>query len=151
MYLGFLESFGEDNQYSSKARTRIVMTELYKAAAFRQEPWQAVDLEKEKLPQIANEKGMGGERGNLAAQMVDIAKNLADAAGRAKETPKKQELLSVLDEQLGLMETPCRWLRDEEARWQIRTYNSDSRAGSSAGHQSQHSTRRGGSFHESLA
>lgn len=106
MYTSFLESFGNENQYSSLARSRITMTELYKAAAFKQEPWRAVELEKEKLPQIADEKGMNEERGNLAALMVDIAANLADAAGRAKETSQKQELLSVLDEQLQLMENP---------------------------------------------
>ena len=106
MYLSFLESFGEDHQYASLARTRVTMTELYKAAEFKQEPWQAVQLEKEKLPLVANEAGMNEERGNLAALMVEIAANLADSAGRAKETTQKQELLGVLDEQLGLMENP---------------------------------------------
>lgn len=105
-YVSFLKGFGQENEYSSLARTRITMTELYKAAEFKQEPWRAVELEKEKLPLVANEKGMNEERGNLAALMVDIAANLADAAERAKETPKKQELLGVLDEQLGLMENP---------------------------------------------
>lgn len=106
MYGSFLENFGDQSQYSSLARTRITMTELYKAASFKQEPWQAVELEKEKLPDIANEEGMNEERGNLAALMVDIASNLASSAGRAKETTKKQELLGVLDEQLELMENP---------------------------------------------
>lgn len=106
MYMTFLETFGEDNQYASVARTRVTMTELYKAAAFKQEPWRAVQLAKEKLPQIANEEGMNEERGNLAALLVDIAANLASSAGRAKETPKKQELLGYLDEQRELMEDP---------------------------------------------
>ena len=79
------------------------MTELYKAAQFKQEPEQAVDLAKEKLPIIAEEEGMNEERGNLAQLLVDIAKNLAAAAGRAKETPRKQELLAKLDEQRELM------------------------------------------------
>ena len=47
MYVGFLESFGNEHQYSSMSRVRITMTELYKAATFKQEPWQAVELEKE--------------------------------------------------------------------------------------------------------
>lgn len=106
MYVGFLESFGDQHQYSSMARARITMTELYKAATFKQEPWQAVELEKEKLPLIADEEGMNEERGNLAALMVDIAANLADSASRASETEKKQSLLTVLDEQLVLMENP---------------------------------------------
>jgi outer membrane protein assembly factor BamB len=106
MYMSFLESFGNDNQYSSMARARITMTELYKAAEFKQEPWQAVELEKEKLPLVADEPGMNEERPNLAALMVDIAANLADSAGRATETEKKQSLLAVLDEQLMLMENP---------------------------------------------
>ncbi len=106
MYVGFLESFGDQHQYSSMARARITMTELYKAATFKQEPWQAVELEKEKLPLIADEEGMNEERGNLAALMVDIAANLADSASRASETEKKQSLLTVLDEQLLLMENP---------------------------------------------
>ncbi|MGI9469909.1 MAG: PQQ-binding-like beta-propeller repeat protein [Rubripirellula sp.] len=106
MYLTFLDSFGEDNQYASVARTRVTMTELYKAAGFKQEPWRAVDLAKEKLPEIAEEEGMNEERGNLAALLVDIAANLASSASRAKDTPKKQELLAKLDEQRELMENP---------------------------------------------
>lgn len=106
MYVSFLESFGATNQYSSMARARITMTELYKAAEFRQEPWKAVELEKEKLPLVADEPGMNDERPDLAQLMVDIAANLAESAGRAAETEKKQELLVVLDEQLVLMENP---------------------------------------------
>jgi outer membrane protein assembly factor BamB len=106
MYLGFLDQFGEDNEYASLAKTRITMTELYKAAQFKQEPWQAVDLAKEKLPLIAEEKGMNEERGNLAALLVDIAANLADSAARAKETAQKQDLLAKLDEHREFMENP---------------------------------------------
>ena len=105
-YLKYQDMFGDEGQYASLARTRVVMTELYKAAEFRQEPWRAVDLAKEKLPLIAEEQGMNEERGNLAALLVDIAANLADAAGRAKETPEKQSLLEKLDEQRELMEDP---------------------------------------------
>ncbi len=105
-YLGFLDSFGADHQYSSLARTRLTMTELYKAAQFKQEPWQAVDLAKQKLPIIAEEKGMNEERGNLASLLVDIADNMASAAGKAKETTEKESLLSKLDEHLVLMENP---------------------------------------------
>ena len=106
LYISFLESFGDDNQYSSKARSRVTMTELYKAATFKQEPQKAVELEKEKLPLVADEEGMNEERGNLAQLMVDIAANISEVAGRASATEKKQELLSVLDEQLLLMENP---------------------------------------------
>ena len=102
-YLTFLDNFGEEHQYSSLSRTRVTMTELYKAAEFKQEPEQAVDLAKLKLPLIAEEEGMNEERGNLAQLLVDIAKNLASAAGRAKDTPRKQELLAKLDEQRELM------------------------------------------------
>ncbi len=106
MYVSFLNKFGEEHQYSSLARTRVTMTELYKAAQFKQEPWQAVDLAKEKLPVIAQEEGMNEERGNLAALLVEIAANLAASAARADETPKKQELLDKLDEQRELMDDP---------------------------------------------
>lgn len=106
MYRSYLEQFGEDSQYSSSARVKSTMTELYISAEFKQQPEQAVELAKEKLPLIAEEPGMNEERGNLAALLVDIAANIANAADRAKETPKKQELLKVLDEQLALMEDP---------------------------------------------
>lgn len=102
-YVTFLQMFGDEHQHSSLSRTRVTMTELYKAAEFKQEPEQAVDLAKEKLPLIAEEEGMNEERGNLAQLLVDIAKNLASAAGRAKDTPRKQELLAKLDEQRELM------------------------------------------------
>lgn len=105
-YLSFVDSFGDDNQYSSIARTRITMTELYKAAQFKQEPWQAVDLAKQKLPIIAEEEGMNEERGNLAALLVEIADNMVKSAGKASETEKKEELLAKLDEHRELMENP---------------------------------------------
>ncbi len=105
-YLGFLDGFGAEHQYSSLARTRVTMTELYKAAQFKQEPWQAVDLAKEKLPIIAEEEGMNEERGNLAALLVEIADNMAKSAGKAKETSEKESLLAKLDEHRGLMENP---------------------------------------------
>lgn len=105
-YANFLEEFGPDDEYSSIARVRYVMTKLYKAAAFKQEPGQAVDLAKEELPKIANEKGMNQERGNLAALLVDIASNLAKAAGKANETSDKEALLAKLDEHRLLMDDP---------------------------------------------
>lgn len=105
IYLSFLDSF-PDSQYVSMAKVKITMTELYKAAQFKQEPWQATDLAREKLPMIAEEDGMNEERGNLAALMVDIAKNLATSAGRAKETSRKQTLLEKLDEHRELMNNP---------------------------------------------
>ena len=95
-----------DSQYRSLADVRVVMTELYKAAAFRQEPWRAVDLAKQKLPAVANEKGMNDDRANLAQLLVDIAKNLTNAAARADETSTKQSLLAKLDEHRELMENP---------------------------------------------
>ncbi len=104
-YLDFSEDFS-DSQYRSLADVRVVMTELYKAAAFKQEPWRAVDLAKQKLPSVANEKGMNEDRGNLAQLLVDIAKNLANAAARADETDKKQSLLAKLDEHRELMDNP---------------------------------------------
>ncbi|MEE2934883.1 MAG: PQQ-binding-like beta-propeller repeat protein [Planctomycetota bacterium] len=106
MYLSYLDRFGEESEYASVAKTRVTMTELYKAAQFKQEPWRAVDLAKEKLPLISEEKGMNEERDNLSALLVDIAANLAESAGRAKETVRKQELLDKLDEHRELMESP---------------------------------------------
>lgn len=104
-YIDFSEDY-PDSQYSSLADVRIVMTELYKAATFKQEPWRAVDLAKQRLPTVANEKGMNEERGNLAQLLVDIAKNLASSAARAQETTEKQSLLAKLDEHRKLMENP---------------------------------------------
>lgn len=105
-YIDFSESY-PDSQHRSLADVRVVMTELYKAKAFRQEPWRAVDLAKEKLPSVANEKGMDdANRGDLAQLLVDIAKNLASSAASATETSKKQALLSKLDEHRELMDNP---------------------------------------------
>ena len=105
-YAEFADDY-PDSQYRSLADVRVVMTELYKAAAFKQEPWRAVDLAKQKLPAVANEKGMtDSNRGDLAQLLVNIAKNLADSAARADETSKKQSLLAKLDEHRTLMENP---------------------------------------------
>lgn len=105
-YMDYLDRFGDEGQFASIARTRITMTELYKASQFKQEPWRAVEVAKEKLPQVADEEGMNEERDNLSALLVDIAANLADSADRAKETVKKQELLDTLEEHREFMENP---------------------------------------------
>ena len=105
-YASFLEDFGQDDEYSSLARVRYVMTKLYKAAAFKQDPGQAVDLAREELPKIADEPAMNDERGNLAALLVDIAENVITQAGKAKETSEKEALLAKLDEHRELMDNP---------------------------------------------
>ena len=104
-YLAFLDSFGDDNQYSSLARTRITMAELYRAEEMS-DPTAALDLAKEKLPGLVDEEGLNQERGNLAELLVEIAENIAVAAGEATETAEKQRLLGRLDEQMELMDNP---------------------------------------------
>ncbi len=71
------------------------MTELYRAETMS-DPTRALDLAKEKLPEIEEEKGLNDERGNLAALLVDIADNIAAAAGKATETVEKERLLAKL-------------------------------------------------------
>ena len=105
-YIGFLDGFGEEHEYSSIARTRIVMTQLYKAATFKQKPEQAVEKAKVLLPAIENEEGMNEERTNLAQLLVNIADNIITQAGRATETSRKEELLKTLDDHQVLMENP---------------------------------------------
>jgi outer membrane protein assembly factor BamB len=104
-YVDFLDLFGEYNQYSSRARTVVVMTELYRAEAMSN-PTRALEVAKEKLPQIEEEEGLNDERGNLAALLVDIADNIATAAGKETETAEKETLLEKLDEQMEMMENP---------------------------------------------
>jgi outer membrane protein assembly factor BamB len=104
-YIGFLASFGEENQYSSLARTRIRMSELYRASSMS-DPTRALDLQAEILPEIENEEGMEQERGNLAALLVDIADNIAEKADDADETEVKKELLGRLNEQIAFMDNP---------------------------------------------
>ncbi|SMP56526.1 Outer membrane protein assembly factor BamB, contains PQQ-like beta-propeller repeat [Neorhodopirellula lusitana] len=104
-YISFLASFGQDNQYSSLARVRITMCELYRGAQMT-DPTKALDLAKEKLPGIVDEEGMNEERGNLAALLVDIAENIANEASKATVTSEKQALLDKLDEQWTLIDDP---------------------------------------------
>ncbi len=104
-YLGFLASFGEETQYSSMARVRIRMCELYRASTMS-DPTRALDLADEILPDIENEEAMDQERGNLAALLVDIADNIAEKANDAPETEVKKELLGRLNEQITLMDNP---------------------------------------------
>ena len=100
-YIDFIAQWGDDHQYSSLSRTRIVMTELYRASTMS-DPTRAVDLAKDRLPTVRNEEGMNEERGNLAALLVDIADNIAAEAIDETETPKKKQLLARLDEQIAL-------------------------------------------------
>ncbi|KAA5541002.1 PQQ-binding-like beta-propeller repeat protein [Roseiconus nitratireducens] len=104
-YLEFLDAFGDSNEHSSLARTRVTMTELYRAEGMS-DPTYALQLAKEKLPEIENEEGLNEERGNLAALLVDIAENIANEASEKSETAAKRELLEKLEEQIQLTENP---------------------------------------------
>ena len=82
------------------------MCQLYLFAEFS-DPARATKEAERILPTIENEKGLDEERNNLAALLVDVADNIAKAAGNAKETPKKQALLADLDRQIKLTENPA--------------------------------------------
>lgn len=107
-YEGFLDEFGQSNQYSSLARTRVAMTNLYRAAEFRNDPGRALQIEREQLPIIEkeNEAGLNEERGNLAQLLVDVARNIAEAAVEESETEQKRDLLDKLDQQIEFTENP---------------------------------------------
>ncbi|MCC9599347.1 PQQ-binding-like beta-propeller repeat protein [Stieleria sp. JC731] len=104
-YIDFLDSFGEANEYSSLARTRIVMTRLYRAEG-NADPTYATQVAKEVLPPIESEEGLNEERGNLAALLVKIGENIAAEASDKKETSEKRSLLEALDRQMELTENP---------------------------------------------
>ncbi|MFG0288955.1 MAG: PQQ-binding-like beta-propeller repeat protein [Rhodopirellula sp. JB044] len=104
-YLNFLTQFGQDSQYSSEARVKIAMCEIYRSADMT-DPTKGLEKAKEVLPRIVEEEAMNGERGNLAALLVDIAENIAEEASKATETSEKQRLLDRLDEQWTLIDDP---------------------------------------------
>ncbi|QDV88422.1 PQQ-binding-like beta-propeller repeat protein [Planctomycetes bacterium TBK1r] len=104
-YLEFLDSFGNANEHSSLARTRVIMTELYRAEGMT-DPTYATELAREKLPEIEDEEGLNEERGNLAALLVKIAENIVNEANEKSETTAKRELLNKLEEQIELTNNP---------------------------------------------
>ncbi|MCD0461455.1 outer membrane protein assembly factor BamB family protein [Roseiconus lacunae] len=104
-YVDFLDAFGDGNEYSSLARTRIVMTRLYRAEG-NSDPTFATQLAKEVLPPIEAEEGLNEERGNLAALLVKVAENIAAEASDKQETGEKRSLLEALDRQMELTENP---------------------------------------------
>ncbi len=101
-YNQFLDSYGQNHQYSSISRTRIAMTNLYRAAEFRNDPGRALEIEAEQLPLIEkeNEDGLNQERANLAQLLVSVAKNIAENAVDEPDTEKKRDLLEKLDQQI---------------------------------------------------
>lgn len=104
-YIRFLSSFGQDHKYSSLARTRITLAELYRAEQLS-DPTRGLEVAQEKLPEIEEEEFLNQERPNLAALLVDIADRIASKAVKAEATGEKQALLDRLDEQMRLMENP---------------------------------------------
>lgn len=104
-YDEFIDSFGNANEHSSIARTRIAMTELYIASEMS-DPTVATDKAMEKLPGIEDEEGLDKERGNLASLLVEIAENIVKRAGDRSETTEKRALLDTLDLQLTLTDNP---------------------------------------------
>ncbi len=107
-YLRFLDSFGQNHEFSSLARTRVAMTTLYNAKGFRYDAGAALAIEKDQLPIIEKENGGGlnQERDNLAQLLVDVAKNIAKAADDEDETEKKKDLLGKLDQQIEYTNNP---------------------------------------------
>ena len=105
-FIDYLDVYGDETQYSSAARVKVAMTELYKAAQFKQQPERAVQVAKEKLPPVAEEPGMNDERGNLAGLLVEVAENITSVADNAEETERKRELLVVLKEHYELLDDP---------------------------------------------
>lgn len=104
-FAAFLSNFGQDHQHSSIARTRLAMAQLYQFAQYT-DPVRAVNEAERLLPTIENEPGLEEERNNLAALLVDIADNIAKAAGNSPDTKAKQQLLVELDRQIRLTENP---------------------------------------------
>lgn len=107
-YLGFLDTYGDSHQYSSLSRTRVAMTNLYRAAEFRNDPGRALEIEREQLPIIEreNEGGLNDERGNLAQLLVDVAQNISEAAVEESDTEEKRDLLDKLDQQIEFTDNP---------------------------------------------
>ena len=103
-YVEFLDVY-PSGQYASLAKTRLVMTQLYRAETMS-DPTRALKLAQEILPTIEQEDGLNQERGNLAALLVDIAQNIANAASEATETEEKKRLLGELEAQIELTENP---------------------------------------------
>ncbi|MEO1614482.1 MAG: PQQ-binding-like beta-propeller repeat protein [Planctomycetota bacterium] len=104
-YESFLKEFGDSNEHSSLARTRITMARLYRAEGMA-DVTVATELAEEVLPTIEEEEGLNTERGNLAALLVDVAENIVGEASEKSETKAKGELIALLDEQLVLTENP---------------------------------------------
>ncbi|MCA9203666.1 MAG: hypothetical protein KDA59_11500, partial [Planctomycetales bacterium] len=104
-YDEFLDTFGDSNEHSSLARTRITMTELYIAKDMA-DPTVATEKAIEKLPGIEDEEGLNEERGNLAALLVDVAENIVKEAKEKSDTVAKRKLLENLDQQLALTANP---------------------------------------------
>lgn len=104
-FAGFLESYGNNHPHASLARTRLVMSQMYQFAEYT-DPVRAVDEGERLLPTIEEEEGLEEERRNLAALLVDVAQNIATAAGKASETAEKQRLLEELDRQITMTENP---------------------------------------------
>ena len=104
-YDEFLDSFGDGNEHSSLARTRITMTELY-IAKDMSDPTVGTDKALETLPGIEDEEALDQERGDLATLLVEIAENIVAEARKKKDTVAKRALLDKLDQQLELTANP---------------------------------------------
>ncbi len=103
-YDQFLKSFSS-SPHASIARTRRAMSDLYLFAEFT-DPARITKEAEAILPTIENEPGMEEERNNLATLLVDAADRIANEAGSAKETSKKQKLLEDLDRHIKLIDNP---------------------------------------------
>lgn len=101
----FLDNFGNNHPHSSIARTRLTMSQMYQFAQYT-DPVRAVDEAERLLPTIEDEDGLEEERNNLAQLLVDIADNIARAAGATADTSEKQRLLNELDRQIRMTENP---------------------------------------------
>jgi hypothetical protein len=99
-YTAFLTQFGQANPHSSIARTRLAMSQLYLFAEYADPTRASIEAERI-LPELVNsphyepkqeEEGLDEERNNLAAYLVDVADNIAKAAGEGKGDREKARI-----------------------------------------------------------
>ena len=103
-YEEYLSRHGEEGDDASLARVRLGMIDLRQASNEGKSPKPGVEAANRILPDLLKEKRFSDARFELRGVLVTMAASAARSAHAAKETVKKQELVTLTESALELVD-----------------------------------------------
>ncbi|MEZ6088965.1 MAG: PQQ-binding-like beta-propeller repeat protein [Pirellulaceae bacterium] len=105
-YQDYLDNFGEESEDASKARVRIVMSQLYQTLQTSTEPEKFLEQATTLLPTVINEEALGENRADLAGLLIEVAERFVGQADKTLVADEKEKIIGFLDRHMELINEP---------------------------------------------